>query len=371
MNPALVVRVILLTLGILSLIAHWLVPRFTRPELYFAVTVAPGFRDGAEGRSILRRFRRELIGVSVPALAVLWVLALTSALPLAPLGLLLQLGAYFAVYFRARRRVLPHAIVPTTVREAQVGKRARRVPGGWVIAAGPFALLAACAGCLATHWQQIPARLVMHWGVNGQPDRWAQRSFGTVFFPVIVAAGVLLAMTLLLYGMAHWLRPIHAGGLEGEHESRYRRTASILLLVLEYWIAVLFSWLGVRPLLPQTFQQPPVGFAIVPGLIAVAATAILMWLGQGGSRISPAQPPDPEATNPIGDRTEDRFWRLGIFYFNRDDPSVLVEKRFGIGYTVNFARPVAWLILLLPVLTLIAVTTTIAADVLPRLHDSH
>lgn len=368
MSPSLMVRLIVLTLGILSAIAHWLVPRFTRPDLYFAVTVAPGFRDSPEGRSILRRFRRELLGVSVPALAVLGLLALTSALPLAPLGLLLQLGAYFAIYYRARRRVLSHAIVPTTVREAQVSRRVgrRRVPGGWVIAAGPFALLAASAGYLTAHWQHIPARLVMHWGIDGQPDRWAQRSFGAVYLPVIVAAGVLLAMTLLLYGMTHWLRPIHAGGLEGEHEARYRRTASVLLLVLEYWIAGLFSWLGVRPLLPHAFQQPPVAIAIVPGLIAVTATAILLWLGQGGSRIPRGEPSDPQSRIAIGDRTEDRFWRLGIFYFNRGDPSVLVEKRFGIGYTVNFARPVAWLILLLPLLTVIVITTTIAARQMTR-----
>jgi uncharacterized membrane protein len=151
-----------------------------------------------------------------------------------------------------------------------------------------------------------------------------------------------------------------------EHESRYRKTASILLLVLQYWISAFLSWLGVRPLLPPAIQQPPVGLAIVPGLIAVTATVILFWLGQGGSRNLPARRPDPDTSNAIGDRTEDRLWRLGIFYFNRDDPSVLVEKRFGIGYTLNFARPVAWLILLLPVLTLISVTTVIAARHMTR-----
>ncbi|MDE2052096.1 MAG: hypothetical protein KGJ72_13870, partial [Gammaproteobacteria bacterium] len=66
------------------------------------------------------------------------------------------------------------------------------------------------------------------------------------------------------------------------------------------------------------------------------------------------------STSPVGDRTEDRFWKLGVFYFNRSDPSVMVERRFGFGYTVNFARPVAWVIILLPVLALIAVSTTIA-----------
>ena len=47
---------------------------------------------------------------------------------------------------------------------------------------------------------------------------------------------------------------------------------------------------------------------------------------------------------PVGDRTPDRYWKLGIFYFNRDDPAVLVEKRFGLGYSLNFARPTAWII---------------------------
>jgi len=227
-------------------------------------------------------------------------------------------------------------------------------------ACGPFALLAACAGYLRTHWHQIPARLVLHWAADGQPNRWAARSLGTVFFPLLIAAVILLAMTLILYGMAHWLRPINAGGLQGEHESRFRRTASILLLAVEYWIAVLFSWLAIRPLLTGSFQRPPTAIAMLPSLIAVAVTAFLMWLGQGGSRISSPQRSEPALATPVGDRTEDRFWKLGVFYFNRDDPSVMVEKRFGIGYTVNFSRPVAWIIILRLVLVPVVVTAFIA-----------
>jgi uncharacterized membrane protein len=49
---------------------------------------------------------------------------------------------------------------------------------------------------------------------------------------------------------------------------------------------------------------------------------------------------------PVGDRTPDRYWKLGVFYFNRDDSALLVEKRFGLGYSLNFARLTAWIILL-------------------------
>jgi hypothetical protein len=35
-------------------------------------------------------------------------------------------------------------------------------------------------------------------------------------------------------------------------------------------------------------------------------------------------------------------WKLGIFYFCRSDPRILVPKRIiGLGWTLNFARPMA------------------------------
>jgi uncharacterized membrane protein len=46
-----------------------------------------------------------------------------------------------------------------------------------------------------------------------------------------------------------------------------------------------------------------------------------------------------------GDRTEDRFWKAGLVYYNPEDPAIFLEKRFGIGYTMNMARPAAWYIL--------------------------
>jgi uncharacterized membrane protein len=47
---------------------------------------------------------------------------------------------------------------------------------------------------------------------------------------------------------------------------------------------------------------------------------------------------------------DDRYWKLGAFYYNPEDPSIFVEKRFGIGWTLNFARAVSWFILFGPLL---------------------
>ncbi len=37
-------------------------------------------------------------------------------------------------------------------------------------------------------------------------------------------------------------------------------------------------------------------------------------------------------------RRNDEFWKWGIMYNNPGDPAIWVEKRIGIGWTLNFAH---------------------------------
>ena len=53
----------------------------------------------------------------------------------------------------------------------------------------------------------------------------------------------------------------------------------------------------------------------------------------------------PAGEAPVGDRTPDSAWVLGMLYVNHDDPALFVEKRFGIGYTLNFGHPLSWVLL--------------------------
>jgi uncharacterized membrane protein len=42
---------------------------------------------------------------------------------------------------------------------------------------------------------------------------------------------------------------------------------------------------------------------------------------------------------------EDMYWKCGIFYCNSKDASLLLPERFGIGWTINWARPVVWIVI--------------------------
>ena len=351
MDIHLIVAVTIGGIAILNAALFWFMPCLTRRDLYFAVTVLPGFRDQFQGTSILRRYRIELILLSVLALAVFVAGFIWLGVGFVPAGRFIPVAASFIAFYRARLRVLPFAVQPTTIREAELLGHNRIIPGGWMAALGPFILLIACAVYLWFHGREISSRFTTanppgwarsHWGAAGQPD-----GFGVYGLSVYLlsTAGILVALTLILYGLAHWVRPVYVSGPERVHELKFRRTVSAILLALEYYLAVQASWIL---LVPRRGDLATVGLVPLAFVFVLVVIVVLARLGQGGSRIPAGHDARvPTSAAPVGDRTPDRFWKLGIFYFNPDDSAVLIEKRFGLGYSLNFARPTAWIIVLL------------------------
>jgi uncharacterized membrane protein len=44
-------------------------------------------------------------------------------------------------------------------------------------------------------------------------------------------------------------------------------------------------------------------------------------------------------------REDDKYWRGGLFYINREDHALMVPRRFGLGWTLNFGNPRAAMLL--------------------------
>ena len=76
--------------------------------------------------------------------------------------------------------------------------------------------------------------------------------------------------------------------------------------------------------------------------ILVYAVVLAILTGQSGSRIK-IEGKRAESTEIT--RDDDAFWKLGMFYYNKEDPAVFVERRFSPGWTNNWARWQSWLII--------------------------
>jgi len=321
-----------------------LTSRRTRPEIFFSFTVDPSLRQSAAGQAILRRFSLTVIlsailGLVLTLSGVFGGLSPRMDVALILVGATVEFVGIIAAYAAARRQVRPHRVEPSREREVLLRARPTRPVGGWLGQAGPFLILGGGAFCLWRRWDAIPRRIPTHWNLYGSPDQWADKSGRSVFGSVLLGALVCLVLSLLLNGLVRGVRRIHSSGLDGAKESRFLGTMLLFLLGLEYCLAGIFGFAPILPARLTSFLFMAIGLVVV-GMLAVA-----IWMGQGGWRLRGQIVSAPGHQAPDGDRTPDECWKWGLFYYNPADPVLWVEKRFGIGWTINFGNPRAWFIL--------------------------
>jgi uncharacterized membrane protein len=323
-------------LGFIALVAlsSHLAPHVTRRDIFFGVTVSREFRDGALARKISRRYAVEIWLFAMAAAAVV----ATSPMPLVSGGMLLgQTIAASLAFARAWSAVRPHVAVPTTIREAAIGPR-DGLPGGVIGQLGPFLILFAAAACVALNWEHVPARFPTHWNLAGQADGWTAKSIPGAFrgFAIGFVACAMLLFTS--YAVLNWTRLPRVAGHDGQQARRVRRINLLAQLAWAYLMAVVLAWTTVVAMFSENARalRLPFVIRIAPFVLVIVGTFVIRVMRRTAVLESP----------PIGDTTPDASWILGRLYCNRADPTLFVERRMGLGYTLNLGNPWSWLVMI-------------------------
>jgi len=294
-----------------------------------------------------------VIGLALLAIGLFLPVPVPPRLGLVLLGFAVQNVGIVRAYSAARRAVQPHHAEPSTEREAALEPRRVPMPGGWAGQSGPFLILALAAAWIWLHWDAIPNRFPIHWDLVGHPNGWASKSAGSVFVSPISGAATCLLLALLFKSLAGGVRRIHSSGPEADRESRNLKYILRAMLGMEYGMALMFGYLALTPLLAgqnrTAFSNPLVitlPIAAVLGMVVVLLVVCIRG-GQGGWRLGAktARATPSSGPAPAGDRTPDECWKGGLVYYNRADPALWVEKRFGIGWTLNFGNPRSWMVM--------------------------
>jgi len=311
----------------------WMLPLWSRHGTFFSVTVVPGFRNSPEAARILRGYRTEILVHLAVAFALVIAGAMRREVVFLVLGVLwLTVGPLIAIS-RGHARAMPHAVAHSTIREASLVPRRTKLPGGWLLQVTPFAILLLAGAYVSAHWSQIPDRFPVHWGIDGRPNGWSVRTPMGVYGPLFFGAGLVALISLLGYGISHSARWIRTPAPRSDSVDPAHRIALVLVGV-EFFIAAMFSLVVLLPLTGSPGVAPILILAL--GMI-VCIAILLRWQSQGLAASASLSHP--------GDGMPDSCWKLGLFYYNPDDSALFVEKRIGFGYTTNFARPSAWIIL--------------------------
>lgn len=343
MTVAIIVSSALLAL---VLILALVLPSITSPTVPFGVRV-PAQR--ASDPTVVRQtriYRRRIVVSGILAAGVGIVsYAVTEEALLLPLPVLVLLGVWYGCFFLANHEIraakangswyegLHQGIAVDT------GLRTDppRFPWSWLAPALIVTLTTAVIGVVS--YPAMPALLVLHYGTNGVPDRVAAKSVGTAFSLVFVQMGV----TALMAGIAAAIfrgrpdiDPAHPVGSARWHR-RYIALGAKSLLGLVAMIDLgmlgssLLMWTGtVTPWAPLVI--------VIPTLSAVVVAVVVLARHN-------REPFGGERDTGLTHRDDDKYWRGGLFYVNREDHALMVPRRFGLGWALNFGNPRAAMLL--------------------------
>jgi uncharacterized membrane protein len=344
MNNETVATLIALLVGDLLVLAVLLwMPVMRREKAFFGVRVSREIYEG-EGRRILRRYWLCLLAAFVALSAFGFLTAYyRNNFLYAAVSYALSVPLAFVLYTNFAREVRPFRIVSEGKRFAS-SLRTRRLADYTTIALEALVVIVTIAPVFALvyYYPGLPERVPVHWGLNGEPDRWAHKTFATVFFIPVLAAYLQSWFVLLKYDIVHAKMTLPAEQAEVYmHYKEMLLAASvrmidwmrgiISLLLANVSLFILLttveSWRGWMPFASTALW---VNLAL---LLSIAFYFLYRFMAIN-NQLEEATGGDANVRR----QSEEEKWSGGgTIYYNPDDPALIVEKMDGLGYTYNFA----------------------------------
>ena len=363
MTDSLTLMVFLIAIVLLSGALLAATPWFMKKGECFAVTIPESAQADERFLAFRKRYAAAVLAVTLICAVALGVVSnvvlgkMSSATDAASLNAILvaaivatatiPLIASFALMLHYRKKV--KAIKREEGWKAErdeavalIGFEEAPVPPSlvWNVVYVPIVLITLAIGLAL--YPSTPDLVPTHFDFAGNVNQWTPKGPALIAFPLLVE--VFMAACFIF---SHWMtirskkdvdpaRPAISAYAYGA----FARAECILLLVSG---SVLTAVLGIVMILMMAeilSMLVTIALIIVATLILVGATiAISVVYGQSGSRLVKRL---DASGNIIADN--DEHWKAGIFYWNKDDASLILPKRFGVGWTMNWARPAAWLI---------------------------
>jgi len=359
---------LLFMVGMMLLIAVPLsfIPYWTRKTESFGTAIPEEYYWKPELKKMRSRFALLAIIIHVLLLAVFLILGTLvyteeqSAGVLLGVILFLQLAGNFLLYLsfykKMKQKKASWNLSAEKTGMLTVDTKFRKVrliySNTWFL----ISFLMAAATILITfkYYGKIPEKIPMQYDFSGNVTSWAEKSYRSVL--------ALPAMQLLMTALFIFIntiidrakQQISAANPEKSLQQNiiFRRRWSLYMIVSGSLLVLMFALIQFNFIFEL---NPTLVFAMVMVLVVlmvIGAIVLSVTTGQGGSRVKGS--PSESGEQKLG-RDDDKYWKLGVFYFNRQDPAIFIEKRFGIGWSNNWAHPISWVFIIVILVVFVAV----------------
>ena len=351
--------VFFLICNISTMIIAVLTPYITRKTVSFGVTIPEDVHSYPEIKNIEKNYRKKVLtACGLIFLAVLTAILIKASdviFLLIPASMILNIFVMYVFYIDSHKKMeelkekenWAAGRTQTVVIDTGFRNRKLTLSPLWFALYAIVIIVTAAIGIVL--YDKIPARIPMHWNIDGVADKWVNKSYRTIMWAPLAQIFLTFTMMFSYWSIAKSKQVINPANPEVSSEQnrlfKYRWTSFIIFTGLALLIMFLFIEFFSFGFLKNTWFMIA-AIVLFPLGILIASIVLSIKTGQGGSRIKIKGGKEDNSANKVISRDVDKYWKLGLIYYNPDDPSIFVEKRFGVGMTINFGRPRAWMVLI-------------------------
>ena len=337
-------------------------PWITRDSYLFGVKIPQEEQHSPEATQLKRRYKiRCLVGMMIPlALCVVQFIAIRDWTILATMYLPILIVPVFLAAFipcwkaatrlKAERGWQVSGVLYADTRSARVRGSLSALPWVWYMVG--FAIIFVTVLIANFRYYDLPDMIPIRFDANMQPAVWTEKSFLTVLMMPLINLGLLIFMipvAILIEKVKLQIDPAKPKLSFAQHRG-YRRRMGHAIGFLTLVIIIFIALTGLLVLFPDSaVLASPVlfwGGIVAIHIPVVVLIAVFVKSGQGGCKIKVDVDDDEsddadESAHSITTHPgygDDKHWRLGMFYYNPDDPAYFVEYRFGGSYSLNYAH---------------------------------
>lgn len=205
-----------------------------------------------------------------------------------------------------------------------------------------FIAAIACLYALSKY-SQIPSVFPNHWSITGEADSFIEKSYFNLF--INVGSHLVLIILIAILGISSIKSRVKINPNDVEKSRseniRYLHKTGYTFLVLLISLVLM-----VTNMILSIVKGPNLNILLMmlSTLMLIGSSIYLIFAYIKSPNASPNSSYTPD--------DDDRYWIWGSIYNNPNDPSFMVQKRFGIGWTINLGHPVGKILFLITTLIL-------------------
>ncbi len=350
------------TLSIL-LVAQLLATSTSRRNILLGVKIPEEEIKTDSVEAIKKGFKKENILIGLPSLIILSMLVYyVNHINIIMFSTFGYIGILFLVYLRWNKKAkqlkaqedwvkLSSKILVVDTDFSRDRGEAETLSKKWYLV--PLLIVVMNAVLALVMYPSLPEVIPTHWDAKGNVDGLMNKSMLVVMIMPIMQ----LIMVLVFYGSNQFMlnskQQVNSRNPQGSIKKNiiFRKVWSIYFLVVLILMEILFTALNFASLgLLSNVGIINIFTFIVTGAIVLSSVLISIKLGQGGDRLKI----NDEEDSKDYDIDDDNLWKLGgTIYYNPNDSTIFIEKRVGIGWTLNAGRPLGMFLTILPIIIII------------------